>query len=85
MAASMEVGYRNDLILRLKRIEGQLRGLQKMIDSGEECEKIGQQMSASRKALDRVFYKMMACMLETHAGGDRKKVKEITELIARLS
>ena len=85
MPASIEVSYRKDLVLRLKRIEGQLRGLQKMIDSEDGCEKIGQQMAASRKALDRVFYKMMACMLETHAGGDRHKVKEITDLIVRLS
>ena len=52
------------LILRLKRVEGQLRGIQKMIAGDAECERIAQQLAAARKGLDRAFYQMMACMLE---------------------
>ena len=40
------------LCARLARIEGQLRGLQKLIDSEADCEKIAQQMAAARKAVD---------------------------------
>jgi len=40
------------LVMRLKRIEGQLRGIQNLIESGSDCEAVAQQMSASRKALD---------------------------------
>lgn len=39
---------------RLKRIEGQVRGLQRMIDEGKECEQILTQLSAVKSALDRV-------------------------------
>ena len=36
------------LCARLARIEGQLRGLQKLIESDADCEKIAQQMAASQ-------------------------------------
>ncbi len=39
---------------RLKRIEGQVRGLQRMIDEGKECEQVLTQLSAVKSALDRV-------------------------------
>ena len=44
------------LVMRLKRIEGQLRGIQNLIESGSDCEAVAQQMSASRKALDKAFF-----------------------------
>lgn len=44
----------NELLTRLRRIEGQVRGLQKMLDSGRECEDVLVQLMAIRSALDRV-------------------------------
>jgi DNA-binding FrmR family transcriptional regulator len=85
MPAQLEDKHRHDLILRLKRVEGQLRGLQKMIDAGEDCEKVGQQMAASRKALDRAFYRMVGCMLVHQAGKDPFRVNEVTNMLARLA
>ena len=38
---------------RLRRIEGQIRGLQRMIDEERDCADIVQQLSAARAALDR--------------------------------
>ncbi|HXF45130.1 MAG TPA: metal-sensitive transcriptional regulator [Burkholderiaceae bacterium] len=55
---------RRELVVRLKRIEGQLRGIQSMIEAGQDCEAIAQQFSAARKALDRAFYELLACALE---------------------
>ncbi len=52
------------LILRLKRVEGQLRGIQGLIDTDADCEKIAQQLAASRKALDKTFFAMVGCVLE---------------------
>ncbi len=49
---------------RLARVEGQLRGVQKLIDGDADCEKIAQQLSAARKALDKSFFAMVACMIE---------------------
>jgi CsoR family transcriptional regulator, copper-sensing transcriptional repressor len=49
---------------RLARVEGQLRGVQRLIDDEQDCEKIAQQLSAARKALDKAFFTMVGCMME---------------------
>ena len=63
-ASIVAPGYRTehqrDVINRLKRIEGQVRGLIDMVEEGRSCEDVAQQMSAARKAMDKAFYRMMA-------------------------
>jgi CsoR family transcriptional regulator, copper-sensing transcriptional repressor len=49
---------------RLARVEGQLRAIQKQIDGEADCEKVAQQLSAARKALDKAFFNLVACMIE---------------------
>jgi DNA-binding FrmR family transcriptional regulator len=40
-----------------------------MVDQGRPCEDVAQQMSAARKAMDKAFYRMMACsVMEAVAG-----------------
>lgn len=60
-------GYRGehekDMVNRLRRIEGQVRGLVDMIQTGRSCEEVATQMSATRKAMDKAFYRMMTCSL----------------------
>ena len=43
-------GVQADLMVRLKRIEGQVRGVQKMVEEGRDCTDILQQMTAIRSA-----------------------------------
>lgn len=62
------VQSKKNVVLRLKRIEGQLRAIQKMIDEGESCENVAQQMSASRAALDKAFFAMIACAMDDYIG-----------------
>ncbi|MFW5891154.1 MAG: metal-sensitive transcriptional regulator [Halanaerobiaceae bacterium] len=45
---------KNDLLLRLRRIEGQIRGLQRMIKEDKYCVDILTQINASRGALKKV-------------------------------
>ncbi|SEK83783.1 DNA-binding transcriptional regulator, FrmR family [Atopomonas hussainii] len=52
------------MLKRLARVEGQIRGIQGMISRGEDCEAIAQQFSAARKALDKAYQEMLACLLE---------------------
>ena len=52
------------MLKRLARIEGQMRGLQAMIRRGEDCEDIAIQFSAARKALDKAYQELLACLLE---------------------
>lgn len=53
--------HQKDVVNRLRRIEGQVRGVLEMIESGRPCEEVAQQMSAARKAMDKAFYRMVAC------------------------
>jgi CsoR family transcriptional regulator, copper-sensing transcriptional repressor len=83
---------KQDLIVRLKRAEGQLRGVQNMIETNVECEKIAQQLSASRKALDRVFHKMIACMIQEQLGNStavapatRQRLKRMTDMLTKFA
>ena len=45
---------KDEITNRLKRVEGQVRGLQRMVDEGRECEAILTQLMADRAALDQV-------------------------------
>ena len=60
--------HKKELIHRLRRVEGQLRGIQAMIEKGSDCESITQQLSASRRALDKAFYHVLSCAIQS--GGD---------------
>lgn len=45
---------KSSLILRLRRIEGQVKGIQKMVDEEKECQDILVQISAAKAALHKV-------------------------------
>jgi DNA-binding FrmR family transcriptional regulator len=55
---------RTEVLNRLRRAEGQIRGVQRMIEEGESCLKIAQQFSAVRKALDSTYLRMTLCFVE---------------------
>ncbi len=86
---------RTDVLNRLRRAEGQLRGIQRMVEEGENCLKIGQQFSAVRKALDSTYLRMTVCFLEqelqTRIQPDETQktdlaamVKDMETLLARI-
>jgi DNA-binding FrmR family transcriptional regulator len=83
-AASTASAYRSehqrDVINRLKRIEGQVRGLIDMVESGRPCEDVAQQMSAARKAMDKAFYRMMACSVMEAVSGSESEVDTFREV-----
>ena len=85
-ASLYRADHQKDVVNRLRRIEGQVRGLVEMIQSGRPCEDVAVQMSATRKAMDKAFYRMMACsMVEaiSDAQNDTDAVTEV-EHAARL-
>jgi DNA-binding FrmR family transcriptional regulator len=61
--------HRQDLLNRLRRAEGQLRGIQRMIEEGQPCLDIASQMAAVRKALDSAYVRMTVCHMEQELGG----------------
>jgi len=64
VTALHQIEARTDVLNRLRRAEGQIRGIQRMVEAGESCLKIGQQFSAVRKALDSTYLRMTVCFLE---------------------
>jgi DNA-binding FrmR family transcriptional regulator len=52
-----------DVLARLRRIEGQIGGIIRMIESGRECREVVQQISAAGRALDQAGFKILACGL----------------------
>lgn len=72
-----------DVLKRLARLEGQIRGLQRLIDEQAECSDIVTQLSAAKGALDRVGFKLMSAALanaEPDANTD-----ELEKLFLKLS
>jgi DNA-binding FrmR family transcriptional regulator len=88
MAVIRDEGHKRELVLRLRRVEGQLRGIQAMIESGADCEKVTQQLSASRRALDKAFFQVLACAIqagpEVAAGKQKAAAAERLEQAAAL-
>jgi DNA-binding FrmR family transcriptional regulator len=49
-----------DLRKRLRRIEGQVRGIEAMLADGRECRDVVTQLSAANKALEQVGFRLIA-------------------------
>ena len=88
-------GYTHDkdnYLKRLRRIEGQIRGLQRMIEDDKYCIDILTQVSAATKALQAVALGLLEehlshCVAEAVAEGGEsanEKVREASDAIARL-
>lgn len=88
MAAEKEEVSR-DLLVRLRRIEGQVRGLQRMIEEENECSQILNQVAAVRSALNRVGmiifqHHSRECILKAVDQGQTESIDEIVSLMGRL-
>lgn len=53
----------DDVLKRLARLEGQIRGLQRLVGEQAECREIVNQLAAAKGALDRVGFKLMSAAL----------------------
>jgi CsoR family transcriptional regulator, copper-sensing transcriptional repressor len=52
------------LTSRLRRAEGQVRAVVRLIEEGEPCDVVAQQLTAARRALDRAFFEMVGCAVQ---------------------
>lgn len=83
---------KDDYLKRLKRIEGQARGLQRMVEEEKYCIDILTQVSAMTKALHAVSIGLLEehmshCVVDAARVGDREaqeKIREATDAISRL-
>ncbi|HEV7625636.1 MAG TPA: metal-sensitive transcriptional regulator [Streptomyces sp.] len=84
--------HKDDVLKRLRRIEGQVRGLQRMVESDTYCIDVLTQVSATTRALQSFALQLLdehlaSCVSEAMAEGGEEaetKLKEANEAIARL-
>ena len=86
-------GTKEDYLKRLRRIEGQVRGIQRMVDEDTYCIDVLTQISAATKALQSVAIGLLEqhidhCVMAAAVAGDEEdakaKVAEATRAIERL-
>ena len=83
---------KQDYLRRLKRVEGQLRGLQRMVEEDKYCIDVLTQVSAATRALQSFSLELLeehlgTCVVEAATRGGpeaEEKVREASEAIARL-
>ncbi len=66
----------DDLLKRLRRIEGQVHGIQLMLADGRECRDVVTQISAATKALDQAGFKLIASGLTYCLNDPEQAAKE---------
>jgi DNA-binding FrmR family transcriptional regulator len=81
----LSVGDTN-INLRLRRVEGQIRGLQRMTDEGANCEEVLTQLLAARSALDQVGLLIIRnyvdrCLLSGNEAEMHENVRKIFSLV----
>ena len=71
----IEASASRDVIARLRRVEGQVGGIIRMLEDGRDCTDVVTQLAAASRALDRAGFRLLAtgmrqCMTETADGGE---------------
>jgi DNA-binding FrmR family transcriptional regulator len=61
IAKALSADDMHSLTIRLRRAEGQVRAVARLIEEGQSCEVVAQQLTAARRALDRAFFEMAGC------------------------
>jgi CsoR family transcriptional regulator, copper-sensing transcriptional repressor len=85
-------GDKDDYLKRLRRVEGQVRGLQRMVDEDTYCIDVLTQVAAVTKALQAVSLGLLEdhlahCVVDAARTGDDQaqvKIREAADAIARL-
>lgn len=80
----------DDVLARLRRVQGQVGGIIKMIEDGRDCSDVVTQLAAASRALDRAGFKIIAtgmrqCMVEREDGAASINVAELERLFLSLA
>ncbi len=81
---SLPEDVRSDMIARLKRIEGQARGIQKMFDDGRDCKAIIDQVASIKAATNALSGEMLeayAVHCLTNASNSESPIHEIEDAV----
>ncbi len=91
LKGGLALNYNDQMKNRVKRIEGQLRGILRMMEEGQDCKDVITQLSATRTAIDRtigvvVSSNLVECVRKAEQDGTHNTedlVKEAVNLLVK--
>ena len=86
----VDLSQLGDVVARLKRVQGQIGGVVRMIEQGEDCAAVVTQLAAASKALDRAGFKiistgMQQCLAQDDTGERKVDVAQLEKLFMSLA
>ena len=75
---------KDEVVNRLKRVEGQVRGIQRLVEQGAECRKVAMQVKAARTALDAAGKLVLACYLTDSLISEQISERDAIEMIVKF-
>jgi CsoR family transcriptional regulator, copper-sensing transcriptional repressor len=76
------------ILARLSRVEGQIRGIQRMIEAGRDCQAVVTQLMAARAALDSasllILNRHLRHCLQDDKSADPQQLERILEFLLKL-
>jgi DNA-binding FrmR family transcriptional regulator len=76
----IEPNTMDEVLKRLRRVEGQLGGIVRMIEDGRDCEDVVTQLASASKALDRAGFKIVASGMRQCMDGKREGTFSETDI-----
>jgi DNA-binding FrmR family transcriptional regulator len=78
--------YQQSVVTRLNRVEGQIRGIRRMVQEPRRCVELLQQLSAAEAALNRISlavfrFHVERCVPDGIGQGDPEKTRRLAELV----
>ncbi len=79
-----------DVVVRLRKVQGQVGGVIRLIEEGRDCSEVVTQLAAAARALDKAGFKIIAtgmrqCMVASDAGTRRVDEAELERLFLTLA
>ena len=81
---------KDEIRARLRRVEGQIRGIQRMVEEDRDCEAVVTQLTAARAALDRASLLILSrhlerCLTDSSADANQAQLNRILEFFLKFS
>lgn len=81
---------REAILHRLNRVEGQIRGIIRMVEEGKDCEDVLTQVAAARSAMNRIGIqiitrRMQECFKENPPASPQEAIEEAIDIFLRFS
>ncbi len=85
----MSAEAKTDLGKRLRRLEGQVRGVQKMLDEDRDCQEVVQQLAAIRSAAHQISLLLVRsyaaeCLMDGSRGTAQQAINELVDVLTKV-